>query len=196
MSNLMLRRIDLALGAIGLSALVLAGCSSGPSSMPTSSLFGGSSQAAPVAKAVVMQPATPTERTLYAAATSARAERCGFNFDPAAFKASFFNYEGRGGTPPDQLADLQSKYDRAHNAIAGEAGAVDTYCSDDKVKLIRASLTKMLAGDFSAPEHVVKKTSSFWEDFTSQAPVHKEVINPEIFSDPSAKKVIRKSDDE
>ena len=73
------------------SALVLAGCSSS-GGLTTASLMGGgnaSEASASAAAPAGPPPSDPTSRTLQVAATSARATRCGFYFDPERLKSSF-----------------------------------------------------------------------------------------------------------
>ena len=82
-------------------ALLLAGC--GSSSLTTASLTGGGAQPAQAAAApAAPPPSDPTSRALQVGATSARAVRCGFYFDPARLKASFLASEMATGalSPP------------------------------------------------------------------------------------------------
>lgn len=136
MANHSVRRLVIA------AALVLSGCS-GDGGMTTGSLF-GSSKAKPVAD-------DRTERALQVAATSARAARCGYNFDPARLRQSYLTYETSQGGTPEQLAKAEKTYDFTRTTLAGKIAKEEDFCSEDKTKVIKAALTRHLAGDFSAP---------------------------------------------
>ena len=95
----------------------LAGC--GASSSPglaTGSLFGSSDKeaTAPPPPKVV----TPTDRVVQVATTIARAQRCGFVFDPEQLKASFLAAEAQAGTPPDDMPKLTREFDFTRSKVA------------------------------------------------------------------------------
>ena len=88
--------------------------------------------------------------------TSARAQRCGFNFDPAKLRASYLAYEARQ-SPPDQLTKAEKAYDTAYKAIRTSVGADPDYCTDGKSAAIKKDLTRHLAGDFKLDLPAPKK---------------------------------------
>lgn len=134
---------------VAVSAAALGGCGASLPSLSTGSLLGGGS------KAVTenANPNDPIARTIGVAATSARAIKCGYNFDPSKLKNQFLSSE-TAANPPD-AAKLSQVYDTAFNGVSKaltEKGA--DYCSPLKVAKIKLSLTRHLAGDYtpSPPE--------------------------------------------
>lgn len=153
-----MKRVAVAIGWAGASVLVLglAGCANGPSPLPsltTGSLF-GKSDAAATAAAVKVDPYaplpnTPNNRAIQAGTTSARAVKCGFNFDVAAAKSKYLASESQAGTPVEELAKVDKIYGASYNAVARAVAKKENYCHDAKTKLIKADLTAMLAGDYT-----------------------------------------------
>ena len=129
--------------ALALIALGLAGCSAG-SALTTGSLLGESKPAAPVND--------PTARAFQVGTVSARAIKCGFNFDPGKLKTNYLAYERQQPGAPD-MVKLERTYDVSFNAVAKAVASQDEYCSDAKTKAIKADLGRHLAGDYtpSAP---------------------------------------------
>ncbi len=72
---------------VALVTLSLGGCGAKLPSLSTGSLLGGSK---PVAN---INPNDPVTRTMDVAATSARAIKCGYNFDPVKLKSQFLTSE-------------------------------------------------------------------------------------------------------
>lgn len=124
--------------------LTLSACSGG-GGVTIGSLFGSSAEA--------KKPVTDerTERALQVGAASARASKCGYNFDPVKLRQAYLAYETKQGGPPDQLAKLEKVYDFTRTSIASKIAAEGNFCSDAKTKEIKADLTRHLAGDFSPP---------------------------------------------
>ena len=150
-----------------LATLALAGC--GSSGISTGSLLGegGASAAQAQAPAPVV---TPTDRALQVSTTSARAERCGFYFDPARLRASFLAAEAQSGV-----------------AGGDQFGADKNFCTEAKAREIKKDLTRHLAGDFSPPARQAVAGGGWFEDMQN-APKQREVINRDFLTDPSAKK--------
>lgn len=121
----------------------LPGC--GSSSLTTGSLFGGSDKP--------KEPPAPRNdlvaRAFQVGAVSARAQKCGFNFDPARLKANFLAAEAKLGAPPDELAKGDKLYSTTQNTVAKAIAGSGDYCSDDRVAYIRGDLTRHLAGDYT-----------------------------------------------
>jgi hypothetical protein len=154
------------------ASLVLTGCGNG-SGVTTGSLF-GSSQPKPVTD-------ERTERALEVAATSARASRCGYNFDPARLRQAYIAYETAQGGTPEQVAKAEKVFDYTRTSLVAKIAKQEDFCSDEKTKDIKASLTKNLAGDFSAtPRKVLAEVPSGW--FT--APLRQEALDREKIFDP------------
>ena len=81
--------------------------------------------------------------------TSARAQRCGFNFDTAKLRATYLAYESRQGAAGEQLAKIQNSYDTTFKTISGRVSADPDYCTDKKSADIKVDLTRHLAGDYT-----------------------------------------------
>lgn len=149
--------------------LGLAACSgSGPT---TGSLLG---------TAEAKKPATDerTERALQVGATSARATRCGYNFDPAKLRQAYLAYENSQGGTPEQLAKLEKAYDFTRTSIAQKIAQEDDFCSDAKTKAIKTDLNRHLAGDFSPPPKkvYVEVPSGWFGTSTRTEPLDREKI--------------------
>ncbi len=124
-----------------LTALALAGCSGGGSELlSTGSLLGESKPAAPVNDG----PA----RAFQVGTVSARAIKCGFNFDPGKLKATYLAYERQQPGVPD-MARIEKVYDVSFNGVAKAVAAEGEYCSDAKTRTIKADLGRHLAGDYT-----------------------------------------------
>lgn len=154
------------LGAVGL-AVTLAACSSGSAGLSTGALFGGGDKTA-AAPAAAPPPPTPDDRAVHVGATSARATRCGYVFDPANVRSAYLAYEAGLGGAPDQLARTEKSYDYTVASIGKTISANADYCSDEQTSVIKKDLAKVLAGDFSAPpKKASSATDSWWGGSTS-----------------------------
>jgi hypothetical protein len=125
---------------LALLALALAGCSGGSELLSTGALLGESKPAAPVNDG----PA----RAFQVGTVSARAVKCGFNFDPAKLKANYLAFEGQQPGVQDP-AKLERMYDVSFNAVAKAVAAEGEYCTSTKTKTIKADLGRHLAGDYT-----------------------------------------------
>lgn len=139
-------------------ALLLAACSGG-NALSTGALLGGDSKP----KEPPPPRNDPTARAFHVGAVSARAQKCGFNFDPARLKASFLAAETQAGTSPEELAKAERLYGTTHNAVAKAVSNAEDYCSRERVDYIRSDLNRHLAGDFapSPPRSFAKDDSLF-----------------------------------
>lgn len=174
----MLRHIVPAL----LIAAAVAGCSSG-SGVSTSSIL-GTAPAPPAGQtgapgqaggvtpvAAIVVPSTPTERAFQVGTVSARAAKCGYNFDAPKLKAAYMAHEIGLGTPSDQLANVEKIYSVAFGGVTKASAEDPNYCSDRKTQEIKADLTRLLAGDFEPPKKAVvakkKDSGGIFGDFFS-----------------------------
>jgi hypothetical protein len=138
-----------------LGATALAGCS-GASSLTTGSLVGGEQKpAAPVDD--------PPMRAFQVGTVSARAIKCGFHFDPAKLKASYLAYESARAGGAGDMAKIEKIFDVSFNGVAKAVAAEADYCTEAKTKVIKADLTRHLAGDYtpSPPPKVVEEEGLF-----------------------------------
>jgi hypothetical protein len=125
---------------LAIGAAALAGCSGGSSGLTTGALLGESKPAAPTNDA----PA----RAFQVGTASARAVKCGFNFDPAKLKTNYIAYEKQqpGGQDASKVERI---YDVSFNGVAKAVAAEGDYCSPAKTTRIKADLTRHLAGDYT-----------------------------------------------
>lgn len=143
---------------VALTALVMAGCgnSSGGSGITTAGLLDGNKPAAGEGPRISND--DPMARPVQVAWTSARAQRCGFNFNAGNLRASFLAAEQGSGKPADQVAKV---YDQTFAQIAGQIAGQADFCTEKKTAQIKADLTRHLAGDYTPrlpqPQAVAQK---------------------------------------
>ena len=157
------------LGAAVLAS-ALAACSGG-GGVTTASLLG-----TPAAQPQVDE---PTDRALHVASVSARASKCGYNFNPAKLRESFLAAEAANGATPEQMTKLGQSYDFTHTTVSKQISNPEEYCSDQRTRLVSADLTKQLAGDFRSPKKPPLPASAGWWDTASS---QKELNREEIFN--------------
>jgi hypothetical protein len=130
---------ELVSGLLLAAAVVCAGCSG------ASGLFGTSAAADGPG---TMNNDNPIARPIAVAWTSARAQRCGFFFDPAKLRASYLAFEAKE-SGPEQLGKAEKTYDSTFKTIRERVTADPEYCTDTKSAEIKKDLTRHLAGDFT-----------------------------------------------
>lgn len=135
----------LAVAAAGLAGS-LAGCSGG-SGLSTGSLIGGAG-AAPAGP----RPVTASDRAVYTAANVARAQRCGFYFDPEQVKANYTASEQQAGTPTETMQKVLKEYDVTRQAVLSATANDSGYCTEGRTREVKATLSRQLAGDFNPPQ--------------------------------------------
>ncbi len=140
---------DTILTILGLTALsgMIAGCGNS-SSLSTGSVLGGTQTAA----APAPKPISPSERALYVSATVARAQRCGFYFEPEQVKSSYLAAEAQAGTPPDLVQKVTKEYDFTRQSVLSSVAKDDGYCTEGRTREVKAALNRQLAGDFNPPQ--------------------------------------------
>lgn len=127
-------------------ALALGGCSSNP--LTTGSLFGGSNAAAPVAAPQVQN--DPVSRAMQVGTTAARAQKCGFYFDPVKLRTQFLAAESAQSPDTATLDKVAQVYDTSYRGLSrAVSGQGEGYCSGGKVAQIKDALTRHLAGDYT-----------------------------------------------
>lgn len=168
---------------LALAGLALAGCGSS-SGITTGSLLGeGGAKAAQAAPVVV----TPTDRALQVSTTSARAERCGFYFDPARLRTNFLAAEANSGLAASEMQRIEREYDSIRGKLAAVIAQDGGFCTDAKAREIKADLNRHLAGDFT-PSAKQSRTGGGWLDDMNNAARTREVFNPDYMNDPLGKK--------
>lgn len=147
----------------------LAGCSSSGGGVSTASILGSAPTPPPAAAAgapvAAVPSSTPTDRAFLVGSVSARAAKCGYNFDAAKLKAAYIANEMSRGTPSEQIAQVDQVYGVAYNGVTKAASEDPNYCSDGKTQTIKADLTRLLAGDFEPRKVVAKKEAGFLDGF-------------------------------
>ncbi len=150
---------------LALVAAALTGCSG--ASLSTGSILGG-----PEKPAAPAGPANdPTSRAFQVGSTSAKAIKCGFNFDPAKLKNNYLTYE-RTLAPGADMAKVEKLYDVSFNGVGKAVAGESEYCSDDKTKAIKADLGRHLAGDYTPavrPKEVADDGSLFGSIFSGDS---------------------------
>jgi hypothetical protein len=91
----------------------------------------------------------PQARPVAVAWTVARAKRCGFYFDGAKLRTSYFAFEASQGNTGEKLAAIEKIYDSTYKTISDKVSADAGYCTDKKGAEIKAELQRHLAGDFN-----------------------------------------------
>lgn len=123
-----------------LAAVALSACS-GSSGLTTGALLG---EDKPPPAPVNDAPA----RAFQVGTVSARAVKCGFNFDPGKLKANYLAYERQQPGAQD-VAKIERIYDVSFNGVAKAVAAEGEYCTNAKTKIIKADLGRHLAGDYT-----------------------------------------------
>lgn len=139
------------MGAMVLAASV-AGCAeTALPSLSTGSLFGSKpdAQAAAAPQKPVLRN-DPVARVLQVSRVAARAQRCGFQFDPAKLKGNFFVAEGsQPGADAAAIAKLDQTYTVAYNATLKTISTDEDYCSEARLAHVKNDLMRHLAGDYA-----------------------------------------------
>lgn len=158
--------------ALILGSFALAGCSSLPS-LSTGSIFGGSSAPAAQAPANLSPVATsdPTSRAFQVGTVSARAVKCGYNFDPQKLRASFLAAEVGGGASSADVPRIEQIYDVSFNGVAKATASDPNYCTEARTREIKTELGRHLAGDFSPTprKQVAAESGGLFGDLASSS---------------------------
>ncbi|MGE0765366.1 MAG: hypothetical protein AB7L90_02785 [Hyphomicrobiaceae bacterium] len=156
-------------------ALALGACSSG-NALTTASFFGSSKEKA---AAPAPTPESMIDRVVHVGTTSARAQRCGYVFDPAALRQSYLAFESQQGNTPEQLARAEKSYDYTFASVAKASAADADYCSETKTADIKRDLNRALAGDYSTSIRKPAANVGWWTPQHSEKPMNREeVFNP------------------
>jgi hypothetical protein len=131
------------------TAALLAACggSNQPSGLSTASIL-GEAPASASGESPGIKKEDPMARPVQVAWTSARAQKCGFNFDPIRLKANYIAFEQAQGGDAARMGNVDKTYDMTVGKIKGSIGSADTYCTDKKSAGIKADLQRHLAGNF------------------------------------------------
>lgn len=131
------------------ASLLLSGCGASIPNFTTGSLFGGDA-AKPTAAAAPQVSNDPTSRAVQVGTTSARALKCGFNFDPVKLRTQFLATESATLTNAEDAAKLSKVYDIGFNGVSKAVASKDeSYCTSVKTAKIKDALNRHLAGDYT-----------------------------------------------
>ena len=147
--------------AAAMLGAVCAGCGASLPNLSTGSLFGGE----PAKAAPPQITNDPMSRAMQVGTTSARATKCGFNFDAVKLRTQFLAAET--ATSPGDATKLGQMYDVSFNGISkAVADKGEDYCSTSKTAKIKDALSRHLAGDYTPtpPEPVVEDSNSLFGD--------------------------------
>jgi hypothetical protein len=130
----------------GLTTLGLSGCGATLPKLPTTgSLLGGNANTK-----ANRDPNDPVARAMGVAATSARAQKCGYNFDAQKLKARYLAYEATSN--PAASEKLSGVYDTAFAGVKKAiASQEEEYCTPDRTERLKTALNRNLAGDYTPP---------------------------------------------
>lgn len=133
-----------------LLALGLAACSSTGGSQTGFLSGGGDADATATTQQTVSN--DPDTRVMQLAWNTARADKCGFQFNAPRMRASYLAWEGELGAAPEEIARYASGYDQSGALFRAriKAEPIAEYCSGKVVSDIRSAMTQYIAGDFSA----------------------------------------------
>jgi hypothetical protein len=140
-------------------AVALAGCSSS-NGVSTASVLGnaptpppaGTTQDGAVAAVPMVPASTLTDRALQVGSVSARAAKCGYNFDAEKLKAAYLSSEiGRGS----DASQAEKIYNVSYSGVMKAAAEDPNFCSERKTQKIKTDLNRLLAGDFEPPAKAV-----------------------------------------
>ena len=159
--------------AVAMSGVLLGGCAqspfhvpwtgtgvAAPTSLPGTAADPSATSAmaaapAPVAGAPTAEAQnTPSGRAAHVAWNSAWAQSCGVYFDNQKLKTSYLNSEERAGMAPDQVAKISGLFDKAQAGFRTVAGNHADQCTPERLALIKATMARYLAGDFSPGQPV------------------------------------------
>lgn len=149
---------------VAFASASLAGCGTSLSNGTTGSLFGGGAKAA----STVDRNNDPVERTMDVAATSARALKCGYNFDPTKLKNDFL--ASQTAANPADAAKLTQVYDASFNTVSKAVAANADYCSAEKTAKIKFALNRHLAGDYTPSPAEPKEDNSLFGGWGNSSP--------------------------
>ena len=131
------------------AALLLAGCGSLKLPSLSTGSIGTTTQAAWPAPAAV-KPDDPVERALQVGVTIARANKCGYYFDPNQLKANYLAAEATRYPAPEIQQKVQTALEFGRVRVGRQLASQEGYCTKERTEKIKSKLTRYLAGDYTA----------------------------------------------
>ncbi|MGI9423333.1 MAG: hypothetical protein ACR2PA_09070 [Hyphomicrobiaceae bacterium] len=159
-----------------MAALLLGGCGSVKLPSLSTGSIGGQTQTAAATPAQAQQapePDDPVNRALHVGVTVARAQKCGYFFDPIQLKTNYFAAEAVRYPAPEIQQKFRSAYEFGRLRVSRKIADQADFCTGERTKAIQTSLTRYLAGDYTAPKKKKVAESSGWFDLSSETPEKK-----------------------
>jgi len=130
-------------------ALTVSACGNG-GGVTTGTLFGKSNptESGPPPP----KPISSTDRAVFVGATVARAQRCGFYFNPDEIRSNFIAAEQQSGAPEAAVQKATKEFDFTRQTVIAAAAKEEGYCTEGRTREVKAALTRQLAGDFNPPQ--------------------------------------------
>ena len=131
----------------------------------------------------------PLDKAIHVGWTMARAQKCGFFFEPQKVHSNFLAYETQRGVSDQDVKrrDLTVRYTRAK--VAKQIAPIEDYCSRTVLTEVREDLPKFLAGDFSGPARLPpvknKEEGGLFASLTSGSTGVRQMTREELFTPPS-----------
>jgi hypothetical protein len=154
------------------TTLALGACGGGGSDgISTASLLDGKS-AAGSGEVGGVKADDPTAKATQVAWTSARAQKCGYNFDAAKLKANYLAAETRDGAPPAQIALYDKTYETTFATVTANIKNDADYCTDRRTAQIKGDLQRHLAGNYqpNLPQQKKAASGGFWDGLVTDTP--------------------------
>jgi hypothetical protein len=143
--------IDSRIALVLFCGLMVSGCSS--MGLSTASITGSEAKkAAPVRPAAPVVVTDPMRRAVKIGELSAKAEKCGYNFDAARLRTAFLANEVQQGLDAAATTKLTNTYDLARKVTLQEIGEGEGYCTAARTEAIKPALNQVLAGNFVVTE--------------------------------------------
>jgi len=180
-------RIDSRTVVVLLCGLMFSGCSS--MGLSTASITGSEAKKAPALPPGPVVVVDPMRRAVKIAELSAKAEKCGYNFDAARLRTAFLANEVQQGLDAAATTKLTNTYDLARQLTLREIGEGEGYCTAARTDAIKPALRQVLAGNFVVTEVPTKQSTGVFGDLVTDSSPGK--LNPDWVLDPKNQPVTR-----
>lgn len=166
-------------------ALVMAGCGSLKLPSLSTGSIGTTAQAAGPAPEAV-KPDDPVERAVQVGVTIARANKCGYYYDPNQLKANYLASEATRYPAPEMQQKVRTALEFGQVRVGRQIADTEGYCTKERTEKIKATLTRYLAGDYTAEAKKQVQQAGFFDGLESDAEpdkfnpgkIHDPILNP------------------
>lgn len=125
---------------------------------------------------------------MHVGVTAARAQKCGYYFDPQQLRSNFLAAEAQRTTSPEALKKIETSYDFSNLRVSRQIASQEGYCDASRTANIKKDLTRYLAGDFSAPKKKKVQVASGGVFGFLESDAEPEKFNKEEVFDPDLRK--------